>query len=205
MQRRQPQPITRATQIRTRRHACAHARVLAQPNSCAPSHTYRHKPHATRSHSETTPASYETPRYQDVHTQRRTTLHITRTPPPPPRPLQRTNKLRVDRHAIPLRQELSTATPAPAGGTGAARRTVLSQRRHTKTYTATQAAAHTRTRKSMHAQSGQPVTLVLDTADGGAAGTGRATRGRRKHRHVRRPNTRRAIGCRVSKAIVEFL
>ena len=122
----------------------------------------------------------------------------------------------------------------------ASRRTVRrqSQRRHTTTYTATQAPAHTRT--SMSAPSDQPLTL--DTAGGEAAGTG-ATRGRRgrrahnnpsrwcwvrraagrrargrdqgparttnanrKHRHVRRPNTRRVIDRLQGqwKAFVEF-
>ena len=195
---------TQATTAKHSSHSNAHTQTClrtrarsSSTQSCAPADTYRHKPHATCSHSETTLASYQTPRYQDVHTQTRTTLHITRAPPPPPRPLRYTNNLPVARPANPLRHELTSAsaTPAPAGGTGAARRTVLSQRRHTTTYTATQAAAHTRTRKSMHAPSGQPVSLVLDTAGGEAVarhGGRRAqqTNANRRHRHVRRPNTR---------------
>jgi hypothetical protein len=70
-------------------------------------------------------------------------------------------------------------------------------------YTATQAPAHTRTRTSMRAPSDQPHTLVLDKAGGEAAGTGtrpgagaHTTNANRRHRHVRRPNTRCVIGCR---------
>jgi hypothetical protein len=211
----------RCTNARTRtkstahtNHANAHKRLLAHTLSCeldspcVPTHTHTHTHShilATCSqHARTAHDVLSNTAQSNVNTQRRTTLHITRAPPPPPRPLQRTNKLRVCRHAILLRQELSTATPAPAGGTGAARRSVRrqSQRRHPrKQRRRTRAHAYARTKLSPLSMANFPACAGYGGRRGG--GHGSATRGRRAqqtnaicgHRHVRRPNTR-VIGCR---------